>query len=591
MKFLCRFTKVSTLALALLVPGPAPGQQPPPCPYAGTPTRSPDCHPYPQPRPKPSTLTRSGDTTLIETGESLFPPPAVDPFTLPPGTNFLPNVYTNMFDGHGVEMLNTLPSTPSNPYNLHDGDPIVTDINPLSPTDDLRAALDTITRLAAKPSRDAVEVEELRRALQRGLDVLEGNPLPDRAYSGFPVLHYTGPEKVKTVTPIFDATGKRVGGNVDIHQVWYDGHIESDTAFVHPEAVRDVPWTITYTVDVLNRGEDDFSPFAIYVDPPSTSEEPPKPHVGMDQTFFPMENGTRTVFRIKMPPARYLNMVYTWGWRMHPPRIQVTDNAHKKISVGGGKPLSLPDWERAVFCPKEQQHCAPRASEALKVRAISMIGDLAPEKQMWLALREAREAARRGNYPLVAARAQEARASFEDWRDRTRLPRRGKYRVEVDKDADLTLLYVNNTIYAEFADRSEYIDDAQRIDFTRWKMRGTNFRVTLYNGDFFEHGYMNIDFGGARGWENQFKSSVKLGGSGCWFTFGRAHWWANIPNVNQTSENPAGDLAVVVPPAARGPYKPAVQKVHIKYNYEPSRRLRMYQFDPLHHDVAIFSIH
>jgi hypothetical protein len=31
--------------------------------------------------------------------------------------------------------------------------------------------------------------------------------------------------------------------------------------------------------------------------------------------------------------------------------------------------------------------------------------------------------------------------------------------------------------------------------------------------------------------------------------------------------------------------------VEITLNYEPSRRLRMYQFDPLHHDVAIWSMH
>jgi hypothetical protein len=588
MKTLCRLTKVLTLVLALLAPTPSSAQQPPPCPYAGTPTQSPGCHPYPQPRLKPSTVTRSGDAILIETGESLFPKPAVDPFTLPPGTNFLPTVYTNMFDGNGVEMPNTLPSTPANPYNLHDGDPVVTEINPLSPTDDLRAALDTTARLAARPAREAAEVEELGKAIQRGLDVLEGNPLPARAYSGFPVLHYVGPEKVRAVTPALDAAGKTVGGNVDVHQIWYDGHIESDTAFVDPGAVLDVPWTVTYSVDVLNRGEDDFSPFAIYVDP---SSGPPLPHVGMDQTFFPMENGTRTVFKIKMPPARYLNMVYTWGWRMHPPRIQVTENALKKISVNGGKPLTLPEWEQSVFCPPPNQRCSPRASEGLKLRAISMIGDLAPEKQMWSALREARDAARKGDFRTVAAKAQEARGSFDDWRDRTRLPRNGKYKVTADREADLTMLYVNNTVYAEFADRSEYIDDAQRIDFSRWKTRGTTFRVTIYNGDFFEHGYMNVDFGGGRGWENQFKSSVKVGGSGCWFTFGRAHWWANIPNTGPTPNNPAGDLAVVVPAAARSPYRPAAQKVHVKYNFEPSRRLRIYQFDPLHHDVAIFSIH
>ena len=588
MKSLGRLTKVSTLVLALLVPTPATARQSPPCPYPGTPTQSPDCHPYPQPRLKPSTVTRSGDTILIETGESLFPRPAIDPFTLPPGTNFLPTIYTNMFDGKGVEMPNTLPSTPANPYNLHDGDPVVTEINPLSPTDDLRAALEAIARLAAQPTREAVEVEQLRQAIQRGLDVLEGNPLPGRAYSGLPVLHYLGPEKVRAVVPALDATGKTVGGNVDVHQVWYDGHIESDTAFVDPSAVLDVPWTVTYSVDVLNRGEDDFSPFAIYVDPSSGS---PLPHVGMDQTFFPMENGTRTVFKIKMPPGKYLNMVYTWGWRMHPPRIQVTENALKKISVGGGKPLTLPEWEQSVFCPPQNPKCSPRASEELKLRAISMIGDLAPEKQMWSALREARDAARRGDYKLIMAKAQEARASLDDWRDRTRLPRNGRYKVAVDPASDLTMLYVNNTVYAEFSDRSNHIDDAQRIDFTRWKLRGTTFRVTIYNGDFFEHGYMNVDFGGGRGWENQFKSSVKVGGSGCWFTFGRAHWWANIPNTAPTPNNPAGDLAVVVPAAARSPYKPAAQKVQVTYNFEPSRRLRIYQFDPLHHDVAIFSIH
>ncbi len=27
------------------------------------------------------------------------------------------------------------------------------------------------------------------------------------------------------------------------------------------------------------------------------------------------------------------------------------------------------------------------------------------------------------------------------------------------------------------------------------------------------------------------------------------------------------------------------------FNFDPSRRLRFYQFDPLHHDVAIFSVH
>ena len=601
MKSLYPIAKVTTLVLALLAPSLSPAQQTPPCPYQGTPTKSPDCHPYPQPRPMATPVPSPvGNVIDIQTIESVFPKPDVDPFTLPPGTNFLPTIYTNMFDSEGNEMLNTLPSTPTRPYNLHDGDPVVTEINPTSPTDDLRGIFDQVTRLAGQPGRETAETEAINKSIQRGIDILEGNPLPDRAYNGIPVLHYVGPEKVKQVTPIYDDTGKTVvGGNVDVHQVWYDSHIESDTAFVDPSTVLNVPWTVTFTVDVLNRGEDDFSPFVMYWDPPPPSPTPapntpkpmPKPHVGMDQTFFPMENGTRTVFKIKMAQGKYLNLTYTWGWRVHPPRAQVFENANKMVSVNGGKPMSLPDWERSVFCPQSKPGvvvpCSPRSSNALKQRAISMIGDLAPEKQMWLALGDARTAARQGNYKVVVDRIGDALGALHDWSDRTRLPHKGKYPnpVKADKDSDLTLLYVNNTIYGEFADRSEFIDDAQRVDFSRWKMRGTQLKVTIYNGDNFEHGYQNVDFGGARGWENQFKSSVKVGGSGCWFTFGRAHWWMNIPNATN------GDLAVVIPAANTSPYKAAMRKVNITYNYEPSRRLRFYQFDPIHHDVAILSIH
>ncbi|MCA1592405.1 MAG: hypothetical protein LC754_07095 [Acidobacteria bacterium] len=538
-------------------------------------------HPYPQPCPPASTMTIEGDTTKVVTGLSIFPRPKFDPFAVPPGTNFLPTIYSNAFDGSGKEMPNTLPSTPTNPYNLHDGDPVVSQINPTSPTDDLRTIFEKATRLSAKPQKEEVEVESLRRTIQSGIDILEGNPIPDRLYSGLPLLHYMGPLKVRKVEPVYDDTGKNViGGNVAVHQVWYDSHIESDTAFIDPSEVLDAPWTITYTVDVLNRGEDDFSPFVMYFDDPAlTRPKPPLPNVAMDQTFFPMENGTRTVFKIKMAPGKYYNLTYTWGWRMHPPRVQVSENANKKASVNGVD-KTLVGWEQSVFGND------PRQNEDAKLKAIEMIGELSPEKQMWRALRDAREAARAGDYKRVAAGIQEAQNSFNDWRDRTRLPRAGKYKVEVDRDADLTLLYVNNTIYAEFADRSDNVADSVRIDFPKWKFRGTTLKVTLYNGDYFDHGYQNVDFGGARGWENQFKSSVKVGGSGCWFTFGRDYWWMNVPN-----KQPSGDLGVVVPAANREPYKAALQKVQILYNYEPSRRLRFYQFDPLHHDVAVLSIH
>ncbi len=563
-KIIRRFTKSISLVLVAAVfcfaqQIPVAKTQTSPTPTLGT-----FGHPHPQIRPSPSILTKIGDTNYVITGQSLFP--ESDPFKYPPGTNFLPNVYTNMFDGFGKEMPNTLPSTPDVQYNLHDGEPVVSKINPASPTDDLLEVLKLSNNLPQSSERGENKVvsdKEIVQQIQRGLDILEGNPVPDRAYSGLPLLHYKGPEKVKKVIPIRDATGKVIGGNVNVHQVWYDIHIESDTAFLDTTEVADVPWTITYTVDVLNRGHDDFSPFVMYFDDPAVSPAgmPPLPHIGMDQSYFNMDDGTRTVFKIKMTSGKYYNLIYTWGWRDHPPRAQVMENAHKTIPDAAGNKKTLVQWEVDVFGEN------PSANEAAKLKAIAKIGNLAPEKKMWLALRVAREAAADKDFRTVRIKLNEALDSYHDWRNRNQLPRG----VKGDPDADITLFYANNTIYAENP-------GGGWVDFTKWKLRGTTLKITLLNGDYFEHGYQNNDFGGARGWENQFQSSVKSGGSGCWFTFGRAHWWMNIPTV------------ILVPPAT--PFnEPGLQKVHITFNYEPSRRLRFYQFDPIHHDVAIFSYH
>lgn len=536
-------------------------------------------HPHPQPTPATPCQTVENGVVVVRTGDSLFQPSR--PFADPPGTNLLPTIYTNLYDSAGGEVPNTLPSTPTVPYNLHDGEPVVTSINPTSPEDDLRQVLATAARLlTGRSGPDPDDAGELRRALRLGIDVLEGNPVVNRAYSGFPLLHYTGPLKLKKVVPILDAAGKVVGGNVDIHQIWYGGRIESDANMIDPSAVHEVPWTISYRIDVLNRGEDDFSPWLGLVDvpakpapvaagvnrtwlhdhdgDPATPAAPSLPLAGMDQSFFPMQDGTRTALRMKMPPGRYYNMIYTWGWRMHPPRIQVLENALK--SVGGTK---LHDFEVQVFGKD------PRASEEAKLAAIAKIGDLAPAKRLWKALRAASEAAERGDWEAARRQLPEARESFDDWRERTELPRG----VEADPESDITLLYVNNTIYGQ-------LTAGTITNWPAWQTRGDTFKVTLLNGDYFDHGYMSVDFGGSRGWENQFKSSVKFGGSGCWFTFGRNYYYLNLASP------------VIVPAAnPKDPWTTTRQKVHIQMNFDPSRRLRVYQFDPLHHDVAIFSIH
>ena len=520
----------------------------------------------------PSVVKTVGNTTYASTGTSLFE--ESDPWLNPPGTNLLANIYTNAYDSYGREMVNTLPSTPTIPYNLHHGEPVVSKINMTSPTDDLEDIFNFLVE-DSKGNYTGKEKEAIKK-IQFGIDILEGNPLNANGkskyggeslnYSGFPLLHYNGPEKIKKVTKLAEpdiVNGDTINYNVDVKQIWYDSHIESNTGQLDLSEVQDVPWTVTYTLDVLNRGEDDFSPFAMFLDP--IEGQKPKPHISMDQTFFPMEDGTRTILKIKMPPARYYNLVYTWGWRMHPPRIQVMENRDKIFPdpANNNTPTRLDSFEINVFGPH------PTKNQETKEAAIAMISNLSPAKRMWTAFRNALKSLNAGNQKEAYNQLKEGRDAFFYWKDRTHLPDPNL----IDSTSDLTLLYVNNTIYGGFT-------DGGTTDFPKWRTRGDSLKVTLKNGDYFWHGYQNVDFGGARGWENQFKSSVRVGGSGCWFTFGRAYWWKNL-----------GKDFIRLPPAEMNSTDPAVHKVHIVFNYEPSRRLRFYQFDPFHHDVAIFSVH
>ncbi len=558
-------------------------------------------HPGPQPFPGPSQqiLSADGKTTVVTTPEGQHT--AQDPFANPPGSNHLETVFENMRDHLGNEMPNTLPSTPSNPYNLH-ADPVVTSINKTSQQDDLARIFKTLkSQLDSNPRNRSID----HTLVQLGLDILEGNPIQNRAYSGFPLLHYNGPLKAKKVEPIFDADGVLIGGNVNVHQIWSGGNIESDTSCIDPKAVWDVPWTVTYTVDTLNNGHEDFAPAVNYFqhpDHPTPNNLPIRlPHVGMDQTFFPMEDGTRTKFVIKMTKGMYFNLTYHWGWRQHPPRVQVQENCLKVIA---GK--SIPQWENDVFGDN------PLASEATKIAAIEKIGDLSPAKRMWRAFRKMQSANTRRStrtHRFRRALAQAERAFFQ-WQDRTTLPDG----VNIDLNSTVTLLQVNNTMYGRMTNlgpgKSNHNPDwsypDQQAELPNWTIRPFQLKVHIINGDYFQHGYTAADFGGSRGWENTFQSTIAVGGAGPFFSFGRYHWWmpAGAP-IARNANNEIVSGFIAIPPATRPKdgnmlnrrhrlkkgVKLGEHDVHITYNHEPSRRLKVYQFDPTHHDVSIWSMH
>ena len=620
-------------------------------------------HPCATDHPGPSTQTplfENGVEVGVEvtTPEGQYPP--VDPFANPPGSNFLFTVYENIRDLSNREMPNTLPSTPTNPYNLVDGPVTTTPIDPTSAEDDLDRIIDKLEKSAKH--QGFVNPDDVQFAL----DILEGNPLTGahaRAYSGFPLLHINGCSKETKVVPIIDPnTNETIGGHADVNMIYFGQHIESDTGFFDVTDVQDVPYTVTFHVKILNGGMDDFSPMAMnfnnYIDPndPSKTNNRGPFHVSMDQTFFPMlDEGTEYTITIKENKGMYTNLTYTWGWRIHPPRVQVIENSAKR---GGPGNKTLLEWECDTFG-------VHTASEQAKLDAIAMIGDIAPSKRMWNLFRSIKPTtagpagnSRRARFkrthrrpPMTRPEFRQAvadlREAYLDWKDRTKLPTG----VAADPDATITLLYANNTIYGSKQGLSGEGSGQGPAKFKGiengtahgWHIRPYDYKVTLLNGDHYLHGYVNVDFGGSRGWENQFQNTDPTStpgahpvippghpaagvpfnnpanllpgtdanifpmnrggseeflqgsprnltdpvngtpqlGSGCYFTFGRNHAWPN-------AGGPWGGIGVP-PVAADGTL--TKKKVLIHYNFEPSRRLKVYQFDPLHHDVAVYSLH
>lgn len=598
-------------------------------------------HPQSQPKPvlEDIVVTPIPDGWRVETVEGMFPPGNND--TNPPGTNFLTTVYENYRLPDGTELPNTLPSTPDGRYNLHDGPVTVKSIRRESPIEDMLTQIVEIERHANHANLPGTETEKLgklKKAIWNALDILEGNKLdkqylPDRAYEGMPLLHYNGPLKNKVVQPIFDPnTGQKIGGNVEVNMVYYGEFIESDTSMIDPSQVLDVPFTITYHVNILQNGIEDFAPFVMYFDSPAELDEflPVRARnagVAMDQTFFPMlKEGTRYTVKIKQAPGRFWSLIYHWGWRIHPPRVQVLENATKRFPINSQLqpiPITLLQMEQEVFGVN------PRQNKAAMEAAIAKIGDLAPPKRMWNILRQLDPIATGGGFTdadaaMVGVLAAELREAYLQWLTRRKLPSG----VTADPNSQVTLLYVNNTIYGEMPQKvigqgsglgPEIDKSANSFSLFDWHTRPFEFKATLLNGDHFYHAYVNVDFGGWRGWENHFQFTdpttlidentgeplfpIDRGGtdehlqasprnpdingdpqlgSGCFFTFGRVHFWVN-------AGPPVGAPTFVAPVQADG--TPTRMNIEIKMNFEPTMRLKVYQFDPFHHDVAVFSLH
>ena len=324
--------------------------------------------------------------------------------------------------------------------------------SPGTPENDLAAALDTLAGAAS-----ASEAEDARR---RAVDILEGNPINKKAYSGIPLLNWNPPSKVKTVP---------AGGTVEIKQVRWGEHMVSDT-WLLDFADPDQPFKIRYRVAELG------SAFGGELNPTPLLSENGTPIGGQHSAIQPLGIDTNIAL------GTHQGSRFTNG-RGLGDVAESTRSAMQEVTVDMPPPrlttaildpsLRAGHESATTLLPATAARRAAIASD--KRAAIARLADAAPEKQIWSAL----DALPAQGDPGFLAAAHDAGAQLRDlvgsMRSRTELPAG----VVADPGADATVVLQNNEAY-----------------LTRHDMRldpGGSLRVQVVNRDGFAHTLTGFD--------------------------------------------------------------------------------------------------
>ena len=238
-----------------------------------------------------------------------------------------------------------------------------------SPEDDLAQALDDLS--------SAPDVASATSARTLALSILEGDPIPRKAYSGIPLLNWNAPAKVKTVP---------AGGNVTVSEVRFGDHVLSDTwllDFADPSA----PFTITYDVAELGVGFGGvFAPTVLASDgsgQPSVLQTLALPELPAGTTttnrFHPAGAAEHTrlgiqQFTVHMPPPHDVEAVVDPGVEPGP-------------AVTSLVTLRPATAQRLAAAQADFGFSGPAPTDAQKIAAIGRLGANAPEKVLWSHLR------------------------------------------------------------------------------------------------------------------------------------------------------------------------------------------------------------
>jgi hypothetical protein len=361
-----------------------------------------------------------------------------------------------------------------------------------SPNDDMSLDLGQLADRAASG-----DTAGMRSAAEDLLSILLGTT-QGRIYDGFAMLNFNrgayvpdqvpGEYKMKVlrdtggteISP-FDGKPHKVW-EVDVNMLWYDGNFDSDTFLLRVPVGANEFDTVNAHFHIYSLVREDFAPTVVMQDRrmPGSVQFPFK---GFDAVWVPVHNDEIADVTVKMPPVRLLRGVYTWGWRIHPPRIQFLQPIYEHVNAHTGQVELEPEG----------------LSFAYRNRNLTLdgIGDAAPEKKMYNVC----QAVLAGADPktisswLTSSNAGPL-GTWQEWADLAKNQRQlppealnilaqegipagqfGSYRF--------VTVYMNNEMYGAGPDGSE---------IEGWN-QGDHFEVKLINLDNHTHYFRNVDFG------------------------------------------------------------------------------------------------
>ena len=360
-----------------------------------------------------------------------------------------------------------------------------------SPNRDLEDALQALAD-AADDAGQAAMAEQADEIMAILLGTTQG-----RIYDGFAMLnfnrgayvadHVPNEYKMKLITdtgltaPGIDGEPRRIW-KVTVNFLWYDGQFDSDTFLIRVPIEAHQYDTLRVHYRIYSLESEDFSPTTVLLDN-RLAGSVQFPYKGFDSVWTSVPNDRLTEITVDHPPLSLLRGIYTWGWHVHPPRIQFIQPIFEMVNAHTGEVQLEPQGESYAYRNRQL--------------SIEGIGSAAPEKKMYDVAQSVLNGASPSQVLAMLTDSNTAPVgTWQDWsdliEDQIQLPpeawdilaQEGISRGDFGPYKFITV-YMNNEMYGE-GPNNEKIEG--------W-FQGDQVTVKLINLDNHTHYFRNVDFG------------------------------------------------------------------------------------------------